>query len=76
MTAVMVDGQLRSYTPEELRALLERLYGPGTDWELASRACPDFNTTQGNVYCWLKGKYRVKGPTAQLAYLLSKQGDQ
>lgn len=75
MTAAMVDGQLRSYTPEELRTLLERLYGAGTDWELAARACEDFNTDQGTVYRWLQGKYRVKGTAAQVAYLLSKQGD-
>jgi hypothetical protein len=71
MTAVMVEDHRRSYTPDELRALLERLYGAGTDWELAARACEDFNTDQHSVYRWLQGKYRVKGPTAQLAYNLS-----
>ena len=71
MTALMVESQRRSYTPDELRTLLERLYGVGTDWELASRACEDFNTDQYTVYRWLQGKYRVKGTAAQVAYLLS-----
>lgn len=70
MTAVMVEYQQRSYTPDEFRELLKRLYGPGSDWELAGEAAPDFNTDQGSVYRWLKGKYRVKGTTAAVAYLL------
>ena len=75
MTAVMFEFQQRSYTPDELRTLLKRLYGPGSDWELAAYAAHDFNTDQGSVYRWLKGKYRVKGTAAAVAYLLSKQGD-
>jgi hypothetical protein len=74
MKPMMGGDQLRSYTPEELRALLERLYGAGTDWELAARACEDFNTDQGSVYRWLQGKYRIKGTTAQVTYLLSVFG--
>lgn len=75
MTAAMVEPQQRlSYTPEELRALLERLYGPGTDWELAARAAsanPGVNVDQGAVYRWLQGKYRIKGTAAGAVYLLS-----
>lgn len=68
----------RSYTPDELREILKRLYGPGSDYELAGKAAdPDqFNVDRNSVLRWLNGSRAVKGTAAAVAYHLSRKVDQ
>ena len=61
----------RSYTHREFREVLVRLYGPGSDWELARVAAPDFNVKRLTVYRWLTGQRPVIGTAAAVTYLLS-----
>lgn len=74
----MPKEEHRSYTPDQLREILTRLYGPGSNYELANKAAhPDqFNVDRNSVLRWLNGSRAVKGTAAAVAYLLSRKVDQ
>lgn len=69
----MKPPEPRAYTPDELRRVLDRLFGPATDWELARLAAPHYFTETLTVYRWLNGAKPIKGPAARVTFDLTKR---
>lgn len=70
----MLPPEQRAYSPEEFRRLLDRLFGPAPDWDLAGMAAPHFFTTQRTVYRWMTGTKPIAGPAARVTFDLEKRG--
>ena len=64
----------RTYTPDEFRRVLDNVFGPAIDWELARLAAPHYFTSQLSVYRWMTGAKPIKGPAARVTYDLAKRG--
>jgi hypothetical protein len=69
-TDEMAESGRLTYTSDEFRDILVSLYGPTSDWELASLAAPDFNVRHLTVYRWLTGDRQISGTPAAVTYLL------
>ena len=69
----MKPPEPRAYTPDELRRVLDKLFGPATDWELARLAAPHYFTTQLSVHRWMTGTQPIRGPAARVTYDLAKR---